>query len=92
MRDNTITLLNNIAVANITSISDMPCRVRARLNPGRGRCRPCQDVNHALFIECPSPQVHCFSGGWIIPDGKLPDASRPPVGRTRGGQTHPRPL
>ncbi|MGM0487237.1 MAG: hypothetical protein ACQESR_10800 [Planctomycetota bacterium] len=29
------------------------------------------------------------SGGWICPDGKLPDASRPPVGRTRGGQSHP---
>ncbi|MFO7906095.1 MAG: hypothetical protein R6U98_25780, partial [Pirellulaceae bacterium] len=25
------------------------------------------------------------SGGWIFPGGKLPDASRPPVGRTRGG-------
>ncbi|MGM0489410.1 MAG: hypothetical protein ACQESR_21950 [Planctomycetota bacterium] len=33
-----------------------------------------------------------ISGGWIIPDGKLPDASRPPVGRTRGGESHPRPV
>ncbi|MFO7901604.1 MAG: HD domain-containing protein [Planctomycetota bacterium] len=32
------------------------------------------------------------SGGRICPGGKLPDASRPPVGRTRGGQSHPRPV
>ncbi|MGM0485475.1 MAG: hypothetical protein ACQESR_01765 [Planctomycetota bacterium] len=31
-----------------------------------------------------------ISGGWIYPGGTLPDASRPPVGRTRGGQSHPR--
>ncbi|MGM0488739.1 MAG: nucleotidyl transferase AbiEii/AbiGii toxin family protein [Planctomycetota bacterium] len=31
-----------------------------------------------------------ISGGWIFPGGKLPDASRPPVGRTRGGESHPR--
>ncbi|MFO7907953.1 MAG: methyltransferase domain-containing protein [Pirellulaceae bacterium] len=34
----------------------------------------------------------CISGGRIPPDGKLPDASRPPVGRTHGGQSHPRPV
>ncbi|MGM0485376.1 MAG: hypothetical protein ACQESR_01250 [Planctomycetota bacterium] len=33
-----------------------------------------------------------ISGGWICPDGKRPDASRPPVGRTRGGESYPRPL
>ncbi|MFO7907320.1 MAG: hypothetical protein R6U98_32025, partial [Pirellulaceae bacterium] len=33
-----------------------------------------------------------ISGGRIGRDGKRPDASRPPVGRTRGGQSHPRPL
>ncbi|MFO7902332.1 MAG: hypothetical protein R6U98_06720 [Pirellulaceae bacterium] len=33
-----------------------------------------------------------ISGGWIFPDGKPPDASRPPVGRTRGGESHPRPV
>ncbi|MGM0489441.1 MAG: hypothetical protein ACQESR_22105 [Planctomycetota bacterium] len=33
-----------------------------------------------------------ISGGWTFPGGKLPDASRPPVGRTRGGQRHPRPV
>ncbi|MGM0486323.1 MAG: hypothetical protein ACQESR_06120 [Planctomycetota bacterium] len=33
-----------------------------------------------------------ISGGRICPDGKLPGASRPPVGRTRGGQSHPRPV
>ncbi|MFO7903283.1 MAG: hypothetical protein R6U98_11510 [Pirellulaceae bacterium] len=33
-----------------------------------------------------------ISGGWIFPGGKLPDASRPPVGRTRGGESHPRPV
>ncbi|MGM0488389.1 MAG: hypothetical protein ACQESR_16725 [Planctomycetota bacterium] len=33
-----------------------------------------------------------ISGGRMCPGGKLPDASRPPVGRTRGGQTHPRPV
>ncbi|MGM0487656.1 MAG: HEAT repeat domain-containing protein [Planctomycetota bacterium] len=32
-----------------------------------------------------------ISGGWIFPGGTLPDASRPPVGRTRGGESHPRP-
>ncbi|MGM0489908.1 MAG: hypothetical protein ACQESR_24525 [Planctomycetota bacterium] len=32
-----------------------------------------------------------ISGGWLFPDGNPPDASRPPVGRTRGGQSHPRP-
>ncbi|MGM0486907.1 MAG: hypothetical protein ACQESR_09135 [Planctomycetota bacterium] len=32
------------------------------------------------------------SGGWIFPGGKRPDASRPPVGRTRGGESHPRPV
>ncbi|MFO7902096.1 MAG: hypothetical protein R6U98_05510 [Pirellulaceae bacterium] len=32
----------------------------------------------------------CISCGWIVPDGKLPDASRPPVGGTRGGESHPR--
>ncbi|MGM0490020.1 MAG: hypothetical protein ACQESR_25095 [Planctomycetota bacterium] len=32
------------------------------------------------------------SGGWIFPGGTLPDASRPPVGRTRGGENHPRPV
>ncbi|MFO7908388.1 MAG: hypothetical protein R6U98_37470, partial [Pirellulaceae bacterium] len=32
-----------------------------------------------------------LSGGWIPPVGKLPGASRPPVGRTRGRQSHPRP-
>ncbi|MFO7902211.1 MAG: hypothetical protein ACQESR_27155 [Planctomycetota bacterium] len=34
----------------------------------------------------------CISGGRPCPDGKLPDAGRPPVGRTRGGQSHPRPV
>ncbi|MFO7906634.1 MAG: hypothetical protein ACQESR_29835 [Planctomycetota bacterium] len=33
-----------------------------------------------------------ISGGWICPDRTLPDASRPPVGRTRGTESHPRPL
>ncbi|MFO7902634.1 MAG: hypothetical protein R6U98_08240 [Pirellulaceae bacterium] len=33
-----------------------------------------------------------ISGGRICPDGKLPDASRPPVGRARGRQSHPRPV
>ncbi|MGM0485135.1 MAG: hypothetical protein ACQESR_00030 [Planctomycetota bacterium] len=33
-----------------------------------------------------------ISGGWIFPGGKRPDASRPPVGRTRGGERHPRPV
>ncbi|MGM0485366.1 MAG: hypothetical protein ACQESR_01200 [Planctomycetota bacterium] len=33
-----------------------------------------------------------ISGGWIFPDGKPPDASRPPDGRTRGGESHPRPV
>ncbi|MGM0489232.1 MAG: alpha-L-fucosidase [Planctomycetota bacterium] len=33
-----------------------------------------------------------ISGGWIFRGGKLPDASRPPVGRTRGGESHPRPV
>ncbi|MFO7901667.1 MAG: hypothetical protein ACQESR_04195 [Planctomycetota bacterium] len=33
-----------------------------------------------------------ISGGWIVPGGKLPDASRPPVGRTGGGECHPRPV
>ncbi|MGM0486156.1 MAG: hypothetical protein ACQESR_05270 [Planctomycetota bacterium] len=28
----------------------------------------------------------CISGGWIFSGGKLPDARRPPVGRTRGGE------
>ncbi|MGM0485174.1 MAG: hypothetical protein ACQESR_00225 [Planctomycetota bacterium] len=32
------------------------------------------------------------SGGRIFPDGTLPDASRPPVGRTRGRDRHPRPV
>ncbi|MGM0486871.1 MAG: hypothetical protein ACQESR_08950 [Planctomycetota bacterium] len=37
--------------------------------------------------------VHGYtSGGWICPAGKLLDASRPPVGRTRRGQCHPRPV
>ncbi|MGM0490184.1 MAG: hypothetical protein ACQESR_25950, partial [Planctomycetota bacterium] len=34
----------------------------------------------------------CISGGRIFPGGTLPDASRPPVGRTRGGESHPRPV
>ncbi|MGM0485792.1 MAG: hypothetical protein ACQESR_03405 [Planctomycetota bacterium] len=33
-----------------------------------------------------------ISGGWIFPGGKRPDASRPPVGRTRSGESHPRPV
>ncbi|MFO7905413.1 MAG: hypothetical protein R6U98_22310, partial [Pirellulaceae bacterium] len=33
-----------------------------------------------------------ISGGRICPSGKLPDASRPPVGRTRGAQSHPGPV
>ncbi|MFO7907267.1 MAG: PDZ domain-containing protein [Pirellulaceae bacterium] len=33
-----------------------------------------------------------ISDGRICPAGKLLDASRPPVGRTRGGQRHPRPV
>ncbi|MFO7901351.1 MAG: hypothetical protein ACQESR_31095 [Planctomycetota bacterium] len=33
-----------------------------------------------------------ISGGRIGPDGTLPGASRPPVGRTRGGESHPRPV
>ncbi|MFO7906277.1 MAG: hypothetical protein R6U98_26705, partial [Pirellulaceae bacterium] len=33
-----------------------------------------------------------ISGGWIIPNGTRPGASRPPVGRTRGGERHPRPV
>ncbi|MFO7905897.1 MAG: hypothetical protein ACQESR_30730 [Planctomycetota bacterium] len=33
-----------------------------------------------------------ISGGWIFPGGTLPDASHPPVGRTHGAQTHPRPV
>ncbi|MFO7907795.1 MAG: hypothetical protein R6U98_34435 [Pirellulaceae bacterium] len=33
-----------------------------------------------------------ISGGGIFPGGTLPDASRPPVGRTRGGESHPRPV
>ncbi|MFO7907128.1 MAG: hypothetical protein R6U98_31030 [Pirellulaceae bacterium] len=33
-----------------------------------------------------------ISGGWIFPNGTLPDASRPPVGRTRGGASHPLPV
>ncbi|MFO7908282.1 MAG: hypothetical protein ACQESR_17800 [Planctomycetota bacterium] len=32
------------------------------------------------------------SGGGIRPGGKPPDAGRPPVGRTRGGESHPRPV
>ncbi|MGM0487037.1 MAG: hypothetical protein ACQESR_09790 [Planctomycetota bacterium] len=32
----------------------------------------------------------CISGGWILRGGTLPDASRPPVGRTGGGESHPR--
>ncbi|MFO7901762.1 MAG: hypothetical protein ACQESR_03350 [Planctomycetota bacterium] len=31
------------------------------------------------------------SGGRISPGGTLPDASRPPGGRTRDGPSHPRP-
>ncbi|MGM0489214.1 MAG: hypothetical protein ACQESR_20940, partial [Planctomycetota bacterium] len=31
-----------------------------------------------------------ISGGRTCPGGKLPGASRPPVGRTFGGQSHPR--
>ncbi|MGM0487654.1 MAG: hypothetical protein ACQESR_12960 [Planctomycetota bacterium] len=31
-----------------------------------------------------------ISGGRICPVGTLPDASRPPVGRTRGAESHPR--
>ncbi|MGM0491174.1 MAG: hypothetical protein ACQESR_30980 [Planctomycetota bacterium] len=34
----------------------------------------------------------CISGGWIVPGVKRPGASRPPVGRTRGGESHPRPV
>ena len=33
-----------------------------------------------------------ISGGWVFPGGKLPRAGRPPDGRTRGGQNHPRPV
>ncbi|MGM0487921.1 MAG: hypothetical protein ACQESR_14310 [Planctomycetota bacterium] len=33
-----------------------------------------------------------ISGGRSCPDGTLPDAGRPPVGRTRGGQSHARPV
>ncbi|MFO7905951.1 MAG: hypothetical protein R6U98_25050 [Pirellulaceae bacterium] len=33
-----------------------------------------------------------ISGGSIFPGGTLPDASRPPVGRTGGGENHPRPV
>ncbi|MGM0490331.1 MAG: hypothetical protein ACQESR_26700 [Planctomycetota bacterium] len=33
-----------------------------------------------------------ISGGWIFPGGKRPGASRPPVGRTRGGESHPLPV
>ncbi|MGM0487107.1 MAG: hypothetical protein ACQESR_10145 [Planctomycetota bacterium] len=33
-----------------------------------------------------------ISGGRISPDGTTPGASRPPVGRTRGGPNHPRPV
>ncbi|MGM0486802.1 MAG: hypothetical protein ACQESR_08575 [Planctomycetota bacterium] len=33
-----------------------------------------------------------ISGGWVFPGGKLPDASRPPAGRTCGGERHPRPV
>ncbi|MGM0490838.1 MAG: hypothetical protein ACQESR_29285 [Planctomycetota bacterium] len=33
-----------------------------------------------------------ISGGWIFPGGTLPDASRPPVGRTRGGESHAQPV
>ncbi|MGM0486037.1 MAG: hypothetical protein ACQESR_04655 [Planctomycetota bacterium] len=33
-----------------------------------------------------------MSGGWIFPSGTRPDASRPPVGRTHGGESHPRPV
>ncbi|MGM0486739.1 MAG: hypothetical protein ACQESR_08255, partial [Planctomycetota bacterium] len=33
-----------------------------------------------------------LSGGEIGPGGKRPDAGRPPVGRTRGKPTHPRPV
>ncbi|MFO7901524.1 MAG: hypothetical protein R6U98_02590, partial [Pirellulaceae bacterium] len=33
-----------------------------------------------------------ISGGWILRGGTLPDASRPPVGRTRDAPSHPRPV
>ncbi|MGM0488830.1 MAG: hypothetical protein ACQESR_18990 [Planctomycetota bacterium] len=33
-----------------------------------------------------------ISGGWIFPGGKLPDASRPPVSWSCGGESHPRPV
>ncbi|MGM0490771.1 MAG: hypothetical protein ACQESR_28935, partial [Planctomycetota bacterium] len=33
-----------------------------------------------------------ISGGWILPGGTLLDASRPPVGRTHGAESHPRPV
>ncbi|MFO7903787.1 MAG: hypothetical protein R6U98_14080 [Pirellulaceae bacterium] len=40
-----------------------------------------------------SPSIEDYSsGGWSLPGGKRRDASRPPVGRTRGGESHPRPV
>ncbi|MFO7901678.1 MAG: hypothetical protein R6U98_03370 [Pirellulaceae bacterium] len=35
---------------------------------------------------------YVFQAVGFFPSGKLPDASRPPVGRTRGGESHPRPV
>ncbi|MGM0486679.1 MAG: hypothetical protein ACQESR_07945 [Planctomycetota bacterium] len=55
-------------------------------------CQPIHDC--PLSQDGPERLFHAtyISGGWILPGGKLPDASRPPVGRTRGGESHPRPV
>ncbi|MFO7902197.1 MAG: DUF4091 domain-containing protein, partial [Pirellulaceae bacterium] len=55
----------------------------------------CRAGNRLFFGDTIQPETVktyylYFSGGRICPDGKLPDASRPPAGRTRGGQSHPR--
>ncbi|MGM0488760.1 MAG: hypothetical protein ACQESR_18635 [Planctomycetota bacterium] len=51
-----------------------------------------RDISSSLFLPSDDALATYTSGGRICPAGKLPDASRPPVGRTRGGETHPRPV
>ncbi|MFO7902119.1 MAG: hypothetical protein R6U98_05625, partial [Pirellulaceae bacterium] len=48
-------------------------------------------LNSAATLSMGKNYRDYISGGGICPDGKLPDASRPPVGRTRGTRSHPRP-
>ncbi|MGM0489356.1 MAG: hypothetical protein ACQESR_21670 [Planctomycetota bacterium] len=70
-------------------------RVR-RSSPSEARARNrCRKPSHASVHSSRGQSENrdkYISGGWIFPGGKLPDASRPPVGRTRGGESHPRPV